>query len=307
MVAVKRTIADAARELKCHPESVRRRLVKAGVPGVYGHLFPVTEEQFQKIKAAMYPPPGDGVIVSANKTNKKVGRAVTTLVARHSCPTDCPFRAGGGCYPDHDNNRRFWDRISRAGAHKSPVELAREEADKIDELPGTLHMRLHVAGDSPTTEGTRIIAAACGRYIERGWHRRDWAVQRRERMTRPSVWTYTHAWDRITRESWGPVSVLASVQDPWDIRHAHLRGYAVAITLPEFPSDKTFTLPGYRDHKVIPCPAQTRGVTCTDCKLCFDDQRLLKNDLSIGFAVHGFGGNRARNALKGIRIPLETA
>lgn len=39
---------------------------------------------------------------------------------------------------------------------------------------------------------------------------------------------------------------------------------------------------------ILPCPAQTHhGVTCTSCRLCFDDQALLERGYAIGFAVHG--------------------
>jgi len=39
--------------------------------------------------------------------------------------------------------------------------------------------------------------------------------------------------------------------------------------------------------KIIPCPSQTRGITCEACKLCMNDKILKKNNAAIAFAVHG--------------------
>src|SRR5262249_54187174 len=50
-------------------------------------------------------------------------------------------------------------------------------------------------------------------------------------------------------------------------------------------------------ERVVPCPWQTHGVTCRDCRLCWDDQALLRRGHTIGFELHGSGRPAARLAL----------
>ena len=40
---------------------------------------------------------------------------------------------------------------------------------------------------------------------------------------------------------------------------------------------------------VVPCPQETRAVTCRDCGLCPDDGRLRSAGLVIAFQAHGSG------------------
>lgn len=97
------------------------------------------------------------------------------------------------------------------------------------------------------------------------------------------------------------LAVLASCETAADVREADRRNYATCITVPEFEAEAAYTKDGVR---IIPCPNQTRGVACTDCRLCFNDDRLQLTGLTIGFAVHGAGKNKAKAALA--RIPLVT-
>ena len=48
---------------------------------------------------------------------------------------------------------------------------------------------------------------------------------------------------------------------------------------------------------LLPCPQQTRGVTCRDCVLCRDDGRLREAGLVIAFQAHGSGGAAVRRTL----------
>lgn len=232
---------------------------------------------------------GTGVAAVADSKNVKLGRAALTVVARQSCPA-CPFQ-GQGCYAEHDNNRIWWDRLTAGAPTATPLELARAEAIAIDRLPADRDLRLHVAGDSKTVEGTRMIAAACGRYLDRA-ELLGHAV---------AVWAYSHAWREVPREAWGRVSVLASCETADDVRLANARGYAAALVVPEFLDDAAYTLGGV---KMLPCPQQTREKVCTECRLCFGDQRLHRAGLAIGFAVHGWGSNKARAALRRVALPM---
>jgi hypothetical protein len=203
--------------------------------------------------------------------NSKTGPVSTTYVGQKSCPKTCPF-LGAGCYAEGGmtgfTTARLADSTGDARDH------ARSEATAMDALSGKRPLRLHVVGDARTTIAAAILGKAAARY--------------RAKHSQP-VWTYTHAWRDVLRGTWGPaVSVLASCETPTQVRQANHRGYAAALVVAEFPGDKRYDIDGV---SIIPCPAQTRGVQCTDCRLCFDDSKLRAIGATIGFAAHG---NRAR-------------
>ena len=173
----------------------------------------------------------------------------------------------------------------------SPLQAARSEAAVINNsynggaVPKDRDMRLHVAGDSRTIAGTRILNKAVANWKKRGGGH---------------CWSYTHAWKHVPRSEWSNVSVLASVSNITEAFEAKKQGYASAIVVAEHASDKAFTIPG-SDTKWIPCPAQTKGVGCSDCKLCFNANRLYANDFGIAFSAHGVMKESIKRHLKVIK------
>lgn len=174
-------------------------------------------------------------------------------------------------------------RLNTAAEGASVLDCARAEAREIDALPDNgRDLRLHVVGDCPTNGAAKIVAAAAARYVARGGG---------------SVWTYTHAWRKVHRASWGSVSVLASCENLDQAREATARGYAVAMVVESHPSDRAQVVDGSR---VIACPEQTgRGVTCVDCRLCMNDGGLRDRETPaiIALAVHGQSSKRAAAAI----------
>jgi hypothetical protein len=53
---------------------------------------------------------------------------------------------------------------------------------------------------------------------------------------------------------------------------------------------------------ILPCPQQTRGVPCSDCKRCFDDAKLRELGCTIAFANHGTPFT-VRQMSKALRTP----
>lgn len=292
------TLLEAGPLVGLHPGHLRRyvpdRLAARLVKSSRGHQWLVCGARlifFAGWRASLVRP-HSGVLVTAETQNKKLGHAAATYVAKQSCPDTCAFKSNG-CYAEHTATRAHWDRITAGSLDKTPLDLARAEAAAIDALPADRDLRLHVAGDSATEEGTRLIADACGRYVVRSkfWH-----------LERPvKVWAYTHAWREVPRAAWGVISVLASCETPADVEAARARGYAAALVVPRFDADATYRV---GEQKLVPCPQQTRDKVCTDCRLCFDDTRLQKAGLAIGFALHGGGTNKARGALARRALPM---
>jgi hypothetical protein len=191
-----------------------------------------------------------------------------------------------GCYAERGPLGFFHTAALNSFAEEieaTALDVARAEASAIDSMATVVGrpLRLHVVGDCPSDEAARIVSAAGERYTERGGG---------------PVWTYTHAWRDVARESWGSVSVLASCETREDVELARERGYATALVVDAFEGDRL-------SNSVLPCPAQTRGKSCAECRLCMDDTRLIGSGYSIGFEIHGdvVTQRRARVAMEEVR------
>jgi hypothetical protein len=217
--------------------------------------------------------------------SKKVDATYASIKA--TCPSSCPLR-DEGCYAQTSYVGMINWRLDRRARGGSPLAVARAEAKCIDEsydggaVPAGRACRLHVSGDSRTIAGSRVINKAVGRWKARGGG---------------DCWSYTHAFMHVPRNVWGNVSMLASVESTSEVAAARAQGYAPAIVVDHHTTDKAYTLPG-SETKFIPCPAQTREVGCSDCKLCFNADRLLEGNFGIAFAVHGIQKERLKRHLK---------
>lgn len=210
---------------------------------------------------------GNGVIVTGESRNAKTGKVAATYAAQTTCPADCAFR-GAGCYAEAGRPAIHTARLNRCD--DSAQVLAEREAAGIDALPGDVDLRIHMVGDCATADAARTVSGAAERYQSRGGR---------------VSWTYTHAWRDVPRAAWGAVSVLASCETLTDAACAMGCGWAAAVVVESHPDDgKAWDAGPFR---VVPCPNQTRGVTCVDCRLCLDADGLRRCRQVIAFAAHG--------------------
>ena len=164
-------------------------------------------------------------------------------------------------------------------------EIARQEADAIDDLSGRHPLRLHVVGDCLKDRQAKLLAEAVSRYKARG------AMYRTGSQP---AWTFSHSTDEIERDSWGDISVLASCHNLDGVKRAHVRGYASAMTVDSHGDSLVLLGDGFRG---VACPQQVDGTKCIDCRLCFKDKKLHKKKVVILFALHG-ATHIARRALE---------
>jgi len=211
------------------------------------------------------------VIAIENTENQKIGNASTTYSGLNTCPSDCPLRKGG-CYGMCGPVGIIFRRLS--DMKRSHIREAKSEAAGILKLSGEKDLRIHTTGDCRSNESAKIISSAAQTYTK---------IQDRK------AWTFTHAWKAVSRKSWGKVSVLASCETLKQVKQAKAKGYATALVVKEFKSDKLYIEAG---QKVMPCPnqvAKAKGekVTCTRCRLCLNDERLKAAGITIALKIHG--------------------
>ena len=212
--------------------------------------------------------------------NKKLGGMSATHASKATCPITCALLKadqGIACYADRGKQAITTKRISKEPI-TDDVEIATLEADRIDELTGRHDLRVHVVGDCKTPEAAAIVGSAMVRHSQRK-HKR-------------AAYTYTHAWPVVKRDAWQGASVLGSADSPDQVPAIVAQGYAPAVIVNEYPNqDRAFTLHGV---KFIPCPWLTRGISCVDCRLCLDSDKLKARGAGIAFIPEKNTSKRTR-------------
>jgi hypothetical protein len=160
--------------------------------------------------------------------------------------------------------------------------VARYEAIKIRKLKALYPLRLHVVGDCANRKSAEIIAEACSEYSSK----HDQVV-----------WGYTHN-RKIPREAWGDISILRSCLTIRQAENSMQSGFAVALIVAEFKSNKRYYIG--RGMYGIPCPVQT-GLckSCVDCKLCMKEDFLKKHNNVILLKAHGNGKKHVLRVIRG--------
>jgi len=229
------------------------------------------------------------VVVVESAQNRKLStdrHCSATYASEHSCPDGtngtvrCPLM-GAGCYAESNFVGMITRRLN-ASIVIDTWTIAQQEADGIRALPGKYPLRLHVVGDCPNDESASIVSAAADDYVRRSGQ---------------ACWTYTHAWQTVSRASWGNVSVLASCQTLEEVHAAEARGFATALVVTHHEKETAYPIDA--DHKGLPCPQQTgRCASCCDCGLCHKADKLLANKIVILFALHGPDADKAVDKLE---------
>lgn len=205
---------------------------------------------------------------SQNRKLSTDNKVNATYVSQATCPSTCPFK-NSGCYAEF-GDMLYATRRLNAAKQQNPTRVARIEAALIKNSTARFPLRLHVVGDCANRKSAAILAEASAEYSSK--HNQI-------------VWTYTHN-RTIPREFWGNISVLRSCSTIRQAETAINAGFAAALIVPKFKSEKRYYLG--RGLYGIPCPKQThKSASCVDCKLCFKDMALKDRKNVILFAAHG--------------------
>ena len=212
----------------------------------------------------------------------------TYVSIEHTCPESCEFKRAedggpGACFVQAGFTRHATTRMDRDGGRFTSLQISRIEARCIDlQFPegvpqdgakGGRDLRMHVGGETSCTNGAHILARSA-----LGWKGRGGGA----------VWLYTHRWREIPPEAFGTIEAWASLEDPQDIQAARELGYLISFTVTHFPrGHRPFW---FGDLEVTPCPAETRGRTCVQCRLCLEPPKAYREGRkAIGFMLHGNG------------------
>ena len=218
------------------------------------------------------------LIAKENSTNSKTGMVSCTYVSQSTCPK-CPLFKNG-CYAESGSMGILTKRVNSSPI-TDPIEIAKEEAKAIESLTVNQPLRLHVVGDFSGVEGAEIVAKACD--VHKDKFGKD-------------IWSYTHD-HTIPRKSFGCISILRSCESLQQAKKAVDDGFAAALVVDEFKSDKAYNIG--EGLIGIPCPQETKKAkTCLDCKLCMKADKL-KNRVIL-FAAHGARKNTVKRIINAL-------
>lgn len=213
-------------------------------------------------------------------TNRKLGKTVfsTTLPIRATCPLSCIHhpKNEATCYAYYGHMRIHQKRLEMI----KNLDPVKQESELLKQVPNNAMIRLHVAGDFVNQEHVNEC---------------DKVIQQKEL----NAWAYTHNWRKLKPPK--SLSLLASVETFADMVEASEKGYAVARVVSHHRTEKSYKLHDKNGKESeftgIPCPAETKGITCDKCKLCLKNEWLHANKKVILFTPHGPIKNKLKNKL----------
>lgn len=219
------------------------------------------------------------------KGNAKLGPSVvtTTLPIRATCSTDCMH------HPDRESTcyayqgPMMWHQKKMESAIDPSWDIGGMEANQLQaSAPPRSLTRLHVAGE----------------WIDSLHIKRVLKVVRAKSLR---AWSYTHKWRRFKAKTFKGMAILASCDSLPDAVQAWIKGYAPALVVAKFESPQAYDLKYANGSdsgmRGIPCPAQTKHVTCEECKLCLKTDWLHSTQQVILFEAHGSRAKKLAHVL----------
>lgn len=233
--------------------------------------------------------------------NVKTGKVIATYTEDKSCPTRCPFK-GQGCYGEAYHTARAWRRCkndldTRQVSDRETLKVALEMAARVQSKSNSVVVFRHnVAGDL-SKDGETIDKETLNALIGSVSNARTVLGKMGKEFL---AYTYTHCDVNTNHEaikdsiSNGFV-INASCETVEETFNAVSMGLPAVLTTFDVDSD----IKALKDLgvKSFQCPAQTKGKTCAECKLC-----ARKREVVVLFQVHGNSKKKATKAIEDKRV-----
>ena len=210
--------------------------------------------------------------------NAKTGPIPTSMTAKQSCPTTCPFM-NNGCYAANGPTNIHWSKIGKGERGVDADQFLREVAA----LPTGTLFRHNVAGDLPHENG----------MID------DLFLTRLTKATkRLKGFTYTHHLlndhnvAALQKANKAGFTVNVSANSVHEVAEYAAKGLPVVCVMP-MDAPNVQVVDGV---KIVACPAEKSDkVQCANCGICAD----AKRDYAVGFRAHGSQKKKAEIIARG--------
>jgi hypothetical protein len=224
--------------------------------------------------------------VTARSGNGKTGPIPVTSRDQWSCPTTCPL-FGNGCYGENRgaSPKTLFEHAASAESVHTVESLA--AGMRQSGRPGKgMRRQLPLVRDREVGD----VRAADG-SIDRTWMT---MVADAARTVGRTVFGYTHVPEVTSADVPDGYVMNASCETPAGVRDAWDRGLPAVLV-----GDAQTFADAMPEARIVPCPAESAGVTCSECGLCAKPARMTSPRTApvIVFAPHGRQARKVRTTI----------
>lgn len=240
------------------------------------------------------------MILLPESQNAKTGNIVQSYSSPSSCPVSCPFK-DGSCYAKNIRTAKVWERAD----NREDKRFIGCQADLANALTGALWLdkgdrdevlfRHNIAGDMAVvgtdkfdiatylsmvsavmTANYRLKVVGSHKYIKAFTYTHcNYSITDKDSMRLMKDYMLVNIScetvdEAVITKDRGLNAVLTSIYPEWDIATLKAKGIPA-----------------------VQCPAQTKGITCNECRLCSRDREAV-----VIFEVHGNNKGKARRVIQ---------
>lgn len=240
------------------------------------------------------------MIFLPTSSNKKTGNIMQSYSSRSTCPVSCPFK-DGSCYAKNIRTAKVWDRAD----NREDKRFISCQDDLANALTGALWLdkgdrdeilfRHNIAGDMAVV-GTDKFDIATYLSMVSAIMTANYRLKVAGSHKYIKAYTYTHCAYSINDKNsirlmkdYMLVNISCETVDEAVITKG--RGLNAVLTS-IYPEADIAALKA-KGIPAVQCPAQTKGITCKECRLCSRDREAV-----VLFEVHGQSKGKARRVIQ---------
>lgn len=224
------------------------------------------------------------VTLTIKSNNKKIGKIPCTTTERSSCPDACPWK-NNGCYAEGGRVAFHW----LQGKQK---KISWEElCENVSSFKEGQLWRHNVAGDLPGNLN-KIDHSLLAKLVEANRGRLGFTYTHKPVGEKGQALVNARAIYAANKSGFTinlSADCLSEADELFDL------GIGPVVTV--LPSDAPQVSKTSKGRRVIACPAETKDITCSTCKLCQKRDRKT----IIGFRAHGNRKNLVNKRLQVIQ------
>ena len=240
------------------------------------------------------------MILLPESQNTKTGNILQSYSSPSSCPVSCLFKESG-CYAKNIHTAKVWE---RADNHEDKRFIGCQD-DLADALTGALWMdkgdrdevlfRHNIAGDM-SLAGTNRFDLATYLSMVSAIMTANYRLKVAGSSKYIMAFTYTHCdysiYDRDVMKLM-KYYMLVNISCETVDEVVTTKEYGLNVVLTSINPEEDIAALKAKGIPAVQCPAQTKGITCKECRLCSRDRESV-----VLFEVHGQSKGKARRVIQ---------
>lgn len=240
------------------------------------------------------------MILLPESQNTKTGNIIQSYSSPSSCPVSCPFKESG-CYAKSFRTSKVWERADNredrrfigcqedlTNALTGALWLGKEENDEV-------LFRHNIAGDMAVI-GTDKFDIATYLSMVTSIMTANYRLKVAGSSKHIKAFTYTHCnydfYDRDymrTMQDYMLVNISCETVNEAIVE----KEYGLNVVLTSINPEEDISALKAEGIPAVQCLAQTKGITCKECRLCSRDRESV-----VIFKVHGQSKGKARRVIQ---------